>query len=63
MTSPMLEDGLVPVIPFTWLDGNGLLRNGSRERTERSCHGSAGFRWNVYAEALFYLPIVASHSS
>jgi hypothetical protein len=32
MTSPMLEDGLVPVIPFFWLDGTGLLRNGSREQ-------------------------------
>lgn len=32
MTSPMLEDGLVPIIPFSWLDGTGLLRNGSREQ-------------------------------
>jgi len=59
----MLGDGLVPVIPFSWLDGTGLLRNGSGERTELSYHGSAGFRWDVYPGALFYLPIVASHSS
>jgi len=63
MMSPMLEDGLFPVIPFSWLDGTRLLRNGIRERIERSYHGSAGFRWNVYTGALFYLPIVASHTS
>lgn len=61
--SLMLEDGLFPIIPFSWLNGTGLLRNGSRERTERSNHGNAGFRWNVYAGALFYLPVVASHTS